>query len=105
MINLVEKKEKVGRIPVLPDSCFYHDDEKYYIEIELPGVAKENIDVEVAEKSICISAPRNDIEFAGCWIFAHEVKPKDAKASFKDGLLKITVPLAKPMKGVKVTIE
>jgi HSP20 family molecular chaperone IbpA len=38
-------------------------------------------------------------------VFAHSVKPKDAKASFKDGLLTVTVPLAKPLKGVKVPIE
>ncbi|MEM2589331.1 MAG: Hsp20/alpha crystallin family protein [Candidatus Bathyarchaeia archaeon] len=104
MVFLAKKEEKV-RIPVLPDACFYHDDEKYIVEIELPGVTKENINLEVAETSICLNAPRNDVEYFGCWIFAHEVKPKQAKASFKNGLLTVTVPLAEPMKGVKVPIE
>ncbi|MCX8204885.1 MAG: Hsp20/alpha crystallin family protein [Candidatus Nezhaarchaeota archaeon] len=99
------KREEKVRIPILPDACFYHDEEKYYVEIELPGVAKENISLEVAETSLCLSAPRNDVEYFGCWIFTHEVKPEQTKASFKDGLLKVTVPLAKPMKGVKVKVE
>ncbi|MCS7115946.1 MAG: Hsp20/alpha crystallin family protein [Nitrososphaerota archaeon] len=99
------KKEKEPKTSILPDACFYHDEEKYLVEIELPGVTKENIDLEVSERSICVKAPRDDVEYFGCWIFAHEVKPNQAKASFKNGLLTIIAPLAKPMKGVKVPIE
>jgi HSP20 family molecular chaperone IbpA len=101
---LVEKSEK-SRIPVLPTACFYHDEERYTVEIELPGADKKDINLEVADTALCVKAPRNDMDYFGCWVFAHAVKPKDAKASFKDGLLTITVPLAKPLKGVKVQIE
>ncbi|MEM3726374.1 MAG: Hsp20/alpha crystallin family protein [Candidatus Bathyarchaeia archaeon] len=74
----------------MQDAYFYHDDEKYTVEIELPGATKENINLEVAETNLCLSAPRNDVEYFGCWIFAHEVKPKQTKASFKNGLLTVT---------------
>lgn len=101
---LAKKEEKI-RVPMLPAACFYHDEEKYVVEIELPGADKKNIDVEVLEGGLCVKAPRNDVEYFGCWVLAHEVKPKEAKASFKDGLLTVTVPLAKPLKGVKVPVE
>ncbi|MEM2911764.1 MAG: Hsp20/alpha crystallin family protein [Candidatus Bathyarchaeia archaeon] len=101
---MAEKSEK-SRMPVLPTACFYHDEEKYTVEIELPGADKKDINLEVTDTSLCVKAPRNDVEYHGCWMLAHAVKPKDAKASFKDGLLTITVPLAKPLKGVKVSIE
>ncbi|MCS7140455.1 MAG: Hsp20/alpha crystallin family protein [Candidatus Nezhaarchaeota archaeon] len=99
-----KESEKI-RIPILPTACFYHDEEKYTIEIELPGVDKKNIELEVTETGVCVKAPRNDVEYFGCWLLAHAVKPNEAKASFKEGLLTVTVPLAKPLKGVRVKVE
>lgn len=92
------------RSPVSPTTCVSHDREKYKIEIELAGVDKKNIDFEMSETSFCVKAPRNDMEYFGCWVLAHDVDPNKAKATFKNGLLTVTAPLAKPMKGVKVTI-
>jgi len=93
------------RISVSPTACVYHDREKYTIEVELAGVDKKNIDFEISETSFCLKAPRNDMEYFGCWVLAHDVHPNKAKATFKNGLLTVTAPLAKPMKGVKVSIE
>ena len=94
-----------ARISISPTACVYHDREKYTIEVELAGVDKKNIDFEITETSFCLKAPRNDMEYFGCWVLAHEVHPNKAKATFKNGLLTVTAPLAKPMKGVKVSIE
>ena len=98
---MVEK----ARIPVLPTACVCHDREKYTIEVELAGVDRKNIDFEMSETSFCLKAPRNDVEYFGCWVLAHDVDPNKAKATFKNGLLTVTAPLAKPLKGVKVSIE
>lgn len=59
----------------------------------------------MSETSFCLKAPRNDVEYFGCWVLAHKVKPDKAKAPFKNGLLTVAAPLAKPMKGVRVPIE
>jgi HSP20 family molecular chaperone IbpA len=48
MVILSEKEEKT-RVPVLPAACFYHDEEKYTVEIELPGTDKTNIELEVSD--------------------------------------------------------
>ena len=96
--------EKI-RIPVSPTACVHHDRENYTIVLELPGVAKEDIEFEMTDTSFCFRAPRNDVEYFGCWVLAHSVEPKKAKATFKNGLLNVTAPLAKPFKGVKVKIE
>ena len=94
-----------ARVPVLATVCVCHDREKYTIEVELAGVNKKNIDFEISETSFCLKAPRNDVEYVGCWVLAHDVDPNKAKATFKNGLLTVTAPLAKPFKGVKVSIE
>jgi HSP20 family protein len=93
------------RVPVLPASCIYHDREKYTIELELPGSSGEDIDLEMTKSTFCLKSPRNDVEYFGCWVLAHEIDPNKAKATFKNGLLTVTAPLAKPFKGTKVKIE
>jgi HSP20 family molecular chaperone IbpA len=52
-----------------------------------------------------LSAPRDDIEYFGCWILAHAIEPEKAKATFVNGLLRVTVPLAESFEGVKVPIK
>lgn len=94
-----------ARIPVSPTACVYHDREKYTIEVELAGVDKKNIHFEMTEIAFCLKAPKNDVEYSGCWVLAHAVNPNKAKATFKNGLLTVTAPLAKPFKGVTVLIE
>lgn len=94
-----------ARIPVLPTACVYHNRKKYTIEVELAGVDKKDIEFQMTETSFCLKAPRNDIEYFGCWTLAHAVDPKKAKATFKNGLLTVSTPLVKPMKGIKVPIE
>lgn len=94
-----------AKLRVSPSACVWHDREKYTMEVELAGVEKKNIDFQMSEMSFCLKAPRNDTEYFGCWVLAHAVDPNKAKATFKNGLLKVTAPLAKPFKGVKLSIE
>lgn len=96
-------EEKKSRI--MPSSCVYHDNEKYAIELELPGVDKKDIEFVIAPTSFCVKAPRNNTLYQGCWILCHEVIPEKAIATFKEGLLLVSVPMARQLKGVKIDIE
>ena len=96
---------KKERIPVLPDACIWHDRKNYTIEIGLPGVDKKDIEFEASETGFCLRAPRDDTEYVGCWFLAHSVDPEKADATFKNGLLTVTVPLAELFEGVKVAIK
>jgi len=90
---------------VMPSSCVYHDNEKYAIELELPGVKKEDIEFMIAPTSFYVKAPRNNTLYQGCWILCHEVIPERAIATFKEGLLLVSAPMARQLKGVKIDIE
>ena len=92
--------------PVLkPGACFHHDLENYYIEVELPGVDKGHIEASVSEQSICVVGSREDVDLLGCWYLAHSVNENKAKAKYENGLLSVTIPLKKPLKGKKIPIE
>jgi HSP20 family protein len=101
-VRLLSSEEKSR---IIPCSCVYHDDEKYAIELELPGVNKKDIEFVIAPTSFCVKAPRNNTLYQGCWILCHEVIPEKAVAVFKEGLLKVSAPMAAPLKGIKMEIK
>ena len=88
--------------------CMYlqHDLERYSAEIELPGVRKEDIDIEVMENGMCISGKRGETELSGCWLLTHQIKVDEVKARYEEGILDIDLPLKNPLKrGRKVKVE
>ncbi len=99
------KIEEEGATVVTPEVNIDHDDKSYYIDVELPGVAKEHVDLSVGEQSICVEAGREDIVYLGCFSLAHPVDESKAKAKFENGLLRIEVPLRASLKAKRITIE
>ncbi len=90
-----------------PDIVVIHDQEGYYIEVELPGVKKKDLELEVAEQGFTVKGSRSDFDFVGSYYLAHQVNTEKVKAKFDDGLLDITIPLKQPLKvaGKKISIE
>jgi HSP20 family molecular chaperone IbpA len=97
--------EEEGATVVTPEVNIDHDDKSYYIDVELPGVAKEHVDLSVGEQSLCVEAAREDIVYLGCFSLAHPVDESKAKAKFENGLLRIEVPLKAPLKAKRIPIE
>lgn len=100
--SMKRRKEKTT---VTPNAFMDHDKKFYYIEVELPGVKKEEIELSVSDQSFCVRAPREDIEFLGCYVLAHIAETDATKAKFNNGLLSIEIPLKKMQKEKKVAIE
>ena len=84
-------------------------DDKYLIDIDLPGYSKENIKIEVEDGYLTVQASmdsnkeekeegkfvRKERYMGSCsrsFYVGDEVKSEDIKASFKNGTLKIEVP-------------
>jgi HSP20 family protein len=96
------------RIKVMPCACFSHDDHggRLRIDMELPGVDKKNISLDMRKDSFCVSAPRGeDTEYSGCFMLAHEVMPEKTEAKYESGLLRIFAPIRDWELRVNVTIQ
>ena len=81
---------------------------EYKIKVELPDVRKEDIDVELGENSISISAETKFEEckeeenlktsefrygkFSRVIPFEHQINTEDAKCEYKNGVLHIQLP-------------
>jgi len=102
----VAKKEAKPVKPTLePVMYMDHDDKNYYIQVELPGVKKEDAELEVSDQSFCVRGERVDIEFLGCYILTHAANVEKVKAKFDNGLLNIEIPIKKILRGKKIAIE
>jgi len=104
-----------------PRTDLMENDDKYVIELDLPGMAKENININVQDNMLTIEGERKDEtteEGSGYLrsersfgafkrsfsLPAHVVEDK-VKASFKNGVLTVHLPKAEKSKRKKVAID
>ena len=78
-----------------PCTCFFHDEKegRLNIEVQLPGVEKKDISLEMRKDSFCVSCNRGETEYSGCFRLSHEVEPEKAEAKYENGLLKVFAPI------------
>ena len=96
------------RLKVTPCTCVSHDDKEggLHIEVQLPGVERKDVSLDMRKDSFCVTAPRgNDTEYSGCFMLAHEVDTNMAKAKYENGLLDIFVPIKDWEKRTHVMIQ
>jgi HSP20 family molecular chaperone IbpA len=74
--------------------------------LELPGVDKSDITLDMRKDSFCVSAPRGEeTEYSGCFMLAHEVVPEKTEAKYESGLLRIFAPIKDWENKVSVMIQ
>ena len=95
-------------IKISPVIRWFPDADRKYliIEIELPGVKKENIRFVLYENSFFVNAIKEGVNYMGSYVLPREVKPEKASGQYYEGLLKILVPYKEPFEeGIELKIE
>jgi len=96
------------KLNVTPCACFSHDDKegRLRIDMEMPGVEKKDISLEMRKDSFCVLAPRGqDTEYVGCFKLSHEVLPEKAEARYESGTLSVFAPIKDWRQKVNVTVQ
>ena len=79
-----------------PCACFSHDESgaRLRIDLEMPGVKRDDIKLEMRRNSFCVSAPKSEnSEYSSCFMLTHEIEPEKAEAKYENGLLRIFSPI------------
>lgn len=93
---------------ISPDVCVFNDEnlETLNIQIEIPGVDKDKIDLHFYEDGFYVVAKGQNTKYMGSYSLIFPVEPEKAIASYANGLLNVNVPYKKPFSpGVKVKID
>jgi HSP20 family protein len=91
-----------------PSVCIFSDEnrESLNIQIELPGVAKKNINLRLFEDGFYIEAKKEGTQYRGTYALMCPIRPEKAIAEYSNGLLTVNVPYKEPFaEGVKIKIE
>lgn len=107
-VALMPKTEEVARLPV---SHVYQTESSVIASFELPGVSKEEIELNLIEDRIQVKVERKlekkaedegnysyemrKHSFYGALPLPSEVIAENAEASYKDGILRVEIPKAK----------
>ena len=103
-----------------PKVNVYEYDDKIGIVAEIPGLDKKNVSVEVEDQVLTISGDKHGFDDSGGKCITRELKQSsfkrsfnlgehldgdDVSASFKDGMLSISVPKIEPEKPKKKFVK
>ena len=92
------------KVKVSPTVCAYsnEDHRRLFVEVEVPGAKREDIDLKMHGDSFALRVPREDLIYVANYALCCPVEPDKAEATYKDGLLRIEVPYKDPMSDARV---
>ena len=90
----------------------YGDDDRYYVVAEMPGVAKDSIDLKVENSVLTITVDRNEKDeemtrrrqLSRSITVGDDIDMDNVCAKLENGLLTVTLPKAEERKPRKITI-
>lgn len=104
---------------VLPRASVFESKDSVVLELEMPGVARDGVDVTVEKDELTIIGKRRPTDYSGCEVYQRERLPFDFKrsfvlsdvidtgkisAQFDNGVLKLTLDKSDLLKPKKITI-
>lgn len=117
----VETKEAANVSSFSPSVNTREDEKAYYIHADLPGVAKEDINIDLKDNVIMISGERKHKEevsekdyyklesfygkFQRSFTLPEDIDSNSIKASSENGVLNIVIPKAAPKESKKIEIK
>ncbi|WP_455142920.1 Hsp20/alpha crystallin family protein [Candidatus Hodarchaeum mangrovi] len=90
-----------------PRTSIEKDNEKYTLVIELPGITKDDINLELTSEEVWLEAKNEEYEKHYFYrnFFESPIIPEQAQAKLKMGILTLHLPLKEGESKVKVDIE
>jgi len=112
-----------GKLAGMPKVDIIDKADKVVVKAEIPGVAEEDVNVEILDNVMTISGEKTEEKeegdekkgyfykeshsgaFTRTFTLPADVRGEEAVAEVKDGILMITIPKVEPKKAKKITIQ
>lgn len=92
----------------VPAAALYEREQGYELEVELPGVKKEDVDVHIENNMLTVAASRKRGEqvcsYKREFRVSEEVDQENVKAAFENGLLKLEIQKRQQPTAKKINI-
>jgi len=104
-----------------PKVDIYETDESYVLNAELPGLKKEDIQIDLNDNTLTLKGERKFEEkvekdnyvrversygsFTRSFVLSDNVNPENIKATYKDGVLEVTLPKKEEAKPKEIKVE
>lgn len=91
----------------IPYTQVKRNDEGYFISMELPGISKDEINLEATNEDLIISARSEELnkEYQHHLYFRRPIRPDEMKAHLKYGILTIIAPYANRIPKTRIDVE
>jgi len=115
------REDEMGLFDWRPTVDTYEEGDNIVIKAELPGVNKDDVSIDVKDNVLTLKGERKHEEnvnednyyrresaygkFQRAFTLPDAVDPNKIEASYKDGVLKVTVPKAEETKAKKIEIK
>lgn len=103
--------KRVGRKPKVVEEMeplvdVIEEEDKIKVIVEMPGVEKDKINLKASEDTLVVRGSNSNRKYYKEITLPAKVKPESAKATYRNGVLEVTLEKAeKTKKGIEVKIE
>ena len=101
-----DKEIKSGFREPVHEQFVKTDTDELIITIEMAGVSKEDIELNVTENNLIVTTPNVERKYRSSIDLQVPVEPKSSKAAYRNGILSVTLRVkGKSNKGIKISVE
>lgn len=106
--NFFDAFEKQSQVPNSPVVSLEEKEESFELEIELPGVRKEDIDIQMENNILSVTALRkkgtSELNYKRNFKISEEVDSENVQASYENGLLTLALKKKKQPEAKKIQV-
>ncbi len=92
----------------VPSASLYEVENGFNLEVELPGVKKENVEIHIDNDLLSVTATRQkgetEIHYKREFRLSEQVDRENVKATYEDGVLKMEIAKRKQPEAKKIQI-
>ncbi len=95
----------------VPQAACYEKEGVYTLEVELPGVKKDQVEVNVEQNVLSVKGTRSccsecgDVTYSRSFRISSDIDSDSIEASMEDGVLKLTLTKKKSAEARKLSIQ